>query len=415
MKGLLLKMTPVSVSEFFSTRPELFLLFEIISLFLAATALWFIAKKFVQKIVWYYVKKSDNSWDDVLYEKKVFDRLAHIVPAMVFYLSADIFMEASTAVRRIAVGYMIFIVMLVFKSTGNAALEIYETFSISKDKPIKGLVQVLNIFVFFVGTIVILAVLMGKSPALLLSGLGAMTAILLLIFKDSILGFVAGIQIIANNSIKKGDWITMGKFDADGEVIDIALNVVKIQNWDKTIVYIPTAKFLEESFSNWRGMLESGGRRICRSISIDMSSIHYLSDEEVKGLEKIQLISEYLKNRSLEISKWNEEKKADTFMPVNGRKLTNIGTFREYAKQYLLNHTGLRKDMTLLVRQLAPEATGLPLQIYVFTNTTEWTNYESIQSDIFDHLFASIEFFGLRIFQNPSGNDFQSLSQKRNI
>lgn len=412
MKGLLLKLIPDAVIEFSSTRAELFLLIQISALIIVSLISWYISKKFVKKIVYYYVRKSDNTWDDIIYEKRVFERLAHIVPAMFFYVAADIFMEAGTAVRRLAISYMIFVVMLVFKSAGNAALEIYEHFPISKDRPIKGLIQVLNIFVFFIGSIVIVAILMGKSPALLLSGLGAMTAILLLIFKDSILGFVAGIQIVANKSIKKGDWITMSKFDADGEVIDIALHVVKIQNWDRTIVYVPTAKFLEESFTNWRGMLESGGRRISRSMYIDMSSIHYLTDSEINEFGKIQLISGYIQSKTAEIKEWNEENKTDTSVPVNGRRLTNIGTFREYAKQYLVNHPGIRKDATLLVRQLAPEPTGLPLQIYVFANTTEWAGYEKIQADIFDHLFAAVEYFGLRVFQNPSGSDFRSLNLK---
>lgn len=414
MKGLLLKLTPVTATEFFSTRPELFLLFEILALLVAAAASWFIAKKFVKKIVGYYVKKSDNSWDDIIYEKRVFDRLAHIVPAMIFYLSADVFVEAATAVRRMAVGYMIFIVILVFKSAGNAALEIYETFPISREKPIKGLIQVLNIFVFFVGAIVILAVLMGKSPALLLSGLGAMTAILLLIFKDSILGFVAGIQIVANNSIKKGDWITMSKFDADGEVIDIALHVVKVQNWDKTIVYIPAAKFLEESFSNWRGVIETGARRIFRSVIIDVTSIHFLSETEIKDLKKVQLINEYLTTRSSEIEKWNAEKKADTTVPVNGRRLTNIGTFREYVRLYLNSNADLRNDMSIVVRQLQQNEYGIPLQIIAFTGKTALVDFETIQSDIFDHLLASSEYFGLRLFQRPSGHDLKHAPKLEN-
>lgn len=414
MKGLLLKIVPERTIEFFSAQPELFLLFEITALIVVATTSWLIAKKFVKNFVGYYVKRSENSWDDVIHEKGVCDRLANIVPAMFFYFSAHLFMEAETAVKRITVAYMILVVMLVFKAAGDAAIEIYERFPISKEKPIKGLVQIVSIFIFFIGSIIIIAILMGKSPALLLSGLGAMTAILLLIFKESILGFVAGIQIVANNSIKKGDWITMSKFDADGEVIDIALHVVKVRNWDNTTVYIPAAKFLEESFSNWRGVIEAGARRISRSLIIDISSIHFLSESEIANLKKIQLISDYLNSRTDEIEKWNEENKTDISVPVNGRKLTNIGTFREYVKQYLLNHKGLRHDMTMLVRQLAPEENGLPLQIYVFTKTTVWTEYESIQSDIFDHLFASSEYFGIRLFQRPSGYDVKNSVRSEN-
>lgn len=414
MKGLLLKIIPESASVYFSTRPELFLAIEIMTLIFASTAAWIIAKKFVKNTVGYFVKKSENTWDDVIFEKRVFDRLANIVPAMFFYLSAYLFQEAETAVRRIAVAYMIFVVMLVFKSTGNAALEIYEKFPVSKDRPIKGLVQTVTIFVFFIGSIVIVAVLMGKSPVLLLSGLGAMTAILLLVFKESILGLVAGIQIAANNSIKKGDWITMNKFNADGEVVDIALHSVKIQNWDKTFVYIPTAKFLEESFSNWRGVIETGARRISRSISVDISSIHFLSENEITELKKIQHITDYLNSKSAEIEKWNSEQKADTSFPINGRRLTNFGIFREYVRQYLLQNNDLRQDLSVVVRQLQPDEYGIPLQIVVFTKVTALIEFEDIQADIFDHILASINYFGLRLFQRPSGYDMKNNSGSEN-
>lgn len=413
MKGLLLKLIPDAVIEFSSTRAELFLLIQISALIIVSLISWYISKKFVKKIVYYYVKKSDNAWDDIIYEKRVFDRLAHIVPAMFFYVAADIFMEAGTAVRRLAISYMIFVVMLVFKSAGNAALEIYEHFPISKDRPIKGLIQVLNIFVFFIGSIVIVAILMGKSPALLLSGLGAMTAILLLIFKDSILGFVAGIQIVANKSIKKGDWITMSKFDADGEVIDIALHVVKVQNWDNTIVYIPAAKFLEESFSNWRGVIESGARRLYRSLIIDVTSIRFLTAEEIEKFKKVQILNEYITSRTAEIEQWNNENHTDRTVPVNGRRLTNIGTFREYVKLYIESKPDIRKDKNVIVRQLQQNEYGIPLQIVAFTGKTALKDFETLQSDIFDHLFASSEFFGIRLFQRPSGHDMKHDQDRR--
>jgi miniconductance mechanosensitive channel len=400
---------PENIAQLLSENIWLTVLFDVSVVFLISFISWFAARKFVNTFVKFAVERSKNSWDDVFYKNKVFIKLANIAPVIVIYLFSHHLTGEHILVKKLLISYVVIVLLAVFRSAGNAFLEIYETFEISKDRPLKGIVQILNIIAYVIGFIVVIAIMMDKSPAILLSGLGAMTAIFMLVFRDTILGFVAGIQIVSNNSIRKGDWIVMSKYEADGEVIDIALHSVKVQNWDRTIVSIPTHKFLEESFTNWRGMLESGGRRISRSIFIDMSSIHYLSEEEIKELEKVQLISEYLAKRTAEIKKWNEENHADTTIPVNGRRLTNIGTFREYAKQYLLNHTGLRNDMTLLVRQLAPGENGLPLQIYVFTKTTVWTEYESVQSDIFDHLFGAIEYFGLRVFQNPSGNDFRSL------
>ena len=404
---------PENVAAIVSSSVWASTLFDLSVVFILSLAAWFISRKFVNTFVKFAVERSKNSWDDIFYKNKVFTKFANIAPAIVIYLFSPHLTNEHLLLKKILLSYVVTVLLTVFKSAGSSFLEIYETFEISKDKPLKGVVQTLNILAYILGIIVIVSILLDKSPAMLLSGLGAMTAILMLIFRDTILGFVAGIQIVSNNSIRKGDWIVMNKYEADGDVIDIALHAVKVQNWDKTIVSIPTHKFLEESFTNWRGMVESGGRRICRSIFIDMSSIHYLSEEEIKELEKIQLITGYLEKRDAEVRKWNEENHADTTIPVNGRRLTNIGTFREYAKQYLLNHSGLRNDMTLLVRQLAPGENGLPLQIYVFAKTTVWAEYESIQSDVFDHLLASIEYFGLRVFQNPSGNDFRSLSLNR--
>ncbi len=387
-------------------------LFNVAAVVFLSLAVWLLARKFVNTFVKYTVKKTKNTWDDTLYEKKVFTKLANIAPALTVYWLSYAFAGGEQAIKKIALSYMVFVVLAVFKSLSSAVLEIYESFEISKEKPLKGIVQTIVILVYLLGVIIIISILIDRSPALLLSGLGAMTAIMLLVFRDTILGFVAGIQIISNNSIRKGDWIVMSKYEADGDVIDIALHSVKVQNWDRTIVSIPTHKFLEESFTNWRGMVESGGRRICRNINIDMSSIHYLDENEIQELKKIELISDYLDKRIGEIKKWNEENKADTSMPVNGRRLTNIGTFREYIKRYLLNHEGLRKDMTTIVRQMSPAENGLPIQIYVFTKTTEWIKYEAVQSDIFDHLLSSIEFFGLRIFQNPSGHDLKAFSKQ---
>ena len=250
--------------------------------------------------------------------------------------------------------------------------------------------------------------LMGQAPAILISGLGAMAAVLMLVFKDPILGLVAGIQLSANDMLRLGDWLEMPKYGADGAVTDIGLTTVKVQNWDNTITTIPTWSLVSDSFKNWSGMSASGGRRIKRSISIDTTSIHFLGEEEQQRLIQAKLLKPYLDSRSEEISKWNEEHSSGDSV-LNSRKMTNIGTFRAYLNEYLINHSRIRKDMTLMVRQLAPDTNGLPIEIYCFTNTVAWLEYEAIQADIFDHIFAVVEEFGLRIHQTPTGNDIRAL------
>lgn len=410
MTILFSQILPGSIKTLFNNREWLIVIYNISVIAGFSLISWFAAKRLVLRTVKYFVGKTKNKWDDVLYEKKVFSRLANIAPAIVIYWFAPIFSSAQNGIKRATAAYMVLVVMFVFKSLSKAFLEIYDKLEVSKDKPLKGIVQTVVLIFYIIGTIVIIAILLGKSPTLILSGLGAMTAVFMLVFRDTILGFVAGVQISSSNSIRNGDWIVMKKFDADGEVIDIALHSIKVQNWDKTIVSIPSHKFLEESFTNWRGMQESGGRRICRNLNIDLTSIHYLSESEISEIRKINLISKYIDSQIKEVNKWNHEHKADTTVPINGRKLTNIGTFREYVKNYLTQSPRIRKDMTLLVRQLQPNELGIPLQVYVFTNTTEWIEYEDIQSDIFDHLISSADLFGLKLFQNPSGNDFRQLN-----
>jgi miniconductance mechanosensitive channel len=236
-----------------------------------------------------------------------------------------------------------------------------------------------------------------------------LAAVLLLVFRDTILGFVASIQLSANNMVKPGDWIEMPSHNADGTVLDISLNTVKVQNWDKTIATVPTYALVSESFRNWKGMEESGGRRIKRSINIDMNSVRFVDDELAEKFKKIHLLKAYVESREEEILKYNEENKIDGSILVNGRRMTNLGTFRKYVEEYLRKHPKIHNDMTFLVRQLQPDERGLPIEIYVFSNDQAWANYETIQADIFDHILAVIPEFELRVFQNPSGRDFQNL------
>jgi miniconductance mechanosensitive channel len=376
----------------------LFILLIVLSIYISDI----IAKRILVKGLGIAVKKIRNTWDDVLYEKKVFNRLAHIVPAIiVFILTPLAFPESpvlSVVLRNGAIIYMILITILVLYSFLDAVYEIYNTYDISRQIPLKGFVQALKIVAVLVAFIFILSALTNKTPIYFLSGLGALTAVTMLVFKDAILGFVAGIQLSANNMIRPGDWIEMPQFGADGDVIDVSLTTVKVQNWDKTISSIPSYALISQSFKNWRGMQESGGRRIKRALNIDMTSVKFCDDEMIERFSEMQLIKDYLDSKKEEIAEWNKEMEVDESNLVNGRRLTNLH-----------GHPKIHDNMTFLIRQLKPTDHGIPLEIYVFSNDQVWANYEAIQSDIFDHLLAVLPHFDLRVFQNPTGSDFQSL------
>ena len=395
-------------------------LIESLIIFFIIFILAFIADRTSKKIlvssIKNYVKRSKATWDDIFLQKKVFNRLAHIAPALVVYYTIDFALDPAGIVnfiKTITVLYTIIISLLVADSFISALHEIYLTFPIASEKPVKGYVQVVKIFLYFLTFILIISIL-SKTPVLkLLAGLGALAAVLLLVFKDTILGLVASIQVSANKMVKPGDWITMPSRGADGTVLEISLNTVKVQNWDKTISTFPTYALVTESFNNWKGMEESGGRRIKRSLNIDMKSVRFLDEDLKTRLKRIQLIQPYIAEREKEIEKFNAEKKVDATMPVNGRRMTNLGVFRKYLEAYLHQHPKIRQEMTFLIRHLQPTETGIPIEIYVFSKEQEWARYESLQSDIFDHVLASLEFFELRVFQNPSGSDFQMLLENR--
>ena len=372
-----------------------------------------IAKRMLLAGIGYIISRTGTKWDDILLERKVFNKLAHLLPAMVVYLATPLILKDYTgAAATIMSGVMIYIIvigMLVLDALLNAILEIYQNFEVSNEVPIKGFVQVFKIGVYFLGGILIIAIILDKSPLYLFSGLGALTAVLMLVFKDVILGFVAGIQLNANKMISNGDWIEMPQYGADGDVLEVALTTVKVQNWDKTITTIPTYALISGSFKNWRGMSESGGRRIKRAVNIDMSTVKFCTDEMLKRFSSIQYISGYIDRKTKEIAEDNRAKNIDESDPANGRRLTNIGTFRAYVIEYLKHHPMISQEMTFLVRQLAPTQHGLPLEIYIFCKDKVWANYEAIQSDIFDHILAVIPEFDLKVFQNHTGNDFKRL------
>jgi len=372
----------------------------------------FLTKKIVLRVLAHVILNNRYSWDDIFMEKKVFHKAAHLVPAILVYASASIFPAYQQGIEKAAGAYAVIVTLIVVSAALNAFDDIYRTFEVSKVRPIKGYIQVAKIVIYLVGAILIVASLVGRSPLLLLSGLGALSAVIMLIFKDSILGLVAGVQLSSNDMVRVGDWIEMPKYHADGDVIDISLNTVKVRNFDKTITTIPSYALISDSFRNWRGMQSSGGRRIKRSIFIDTGSIRFCTGEMLEEFRKIHLLADYIEEKIGEIEAHNERNRIDRSSKVNGRQLTNIGVFRVYVQQYLKHHPRIHQEMTLLVRQLASGDTGLPLEIYAFTNDINWAVYESVQSDIFDHIFAVAPEFGLRVFQNPTGYDIQRTMER---
>lgn len=380
--------------------------------------------------------RTSTDWDDILLKRKVFNSLAHLVPAVILYNSIHFAgpalmqnvteIPAETMTRILAdyypgLGiillkwvkiYIIVVAIYIISTVLNAVNDIYMTTSYAHHRSIKGYLQLLKILIYFLSAILVVAVILGKDPTVLIAGLGAMAAVLMLVFKDTILGFVASIQLSANDMVKIGDWIEMPSHRADGTVIDITLNTVKVQNWDKTITTIPTYALVSESFNNWKGMEESGGRRIKRSIFIDVNSIRFVDVDMLKKFERYELIREYVIKKQEEITQYNKERNLADEDLISGRRQTNVGIFRKYLDNYLRANPNLRQDMTFLVRQLQPGDKGLPIEIYVFSKETAWAVYEGIQADIFDHVFAVVPEFGLRIFQAPSGNDIRQAADR---
>jgi len=377
-----------------------------------------ITKRILLRVVRTAIKKTGTKWDDLLLEKRLFNRTAHIAPAIVIALLADVPFEgyatAIHAVRSAANIYMLIVGALVFDALLNGVRSIYRTFDVAQRVPIRGFLQVIKLVVFFVIGIFVLSILVGESPKFFLGGLGALTAVLMLVFKDPILGLAGGIQLTLNDMVRLDDWISLPKYGADGTVIDISLTTVKVQNWDKTITTVPTYALISDSFKNWRGMSDSGGRRICRSLNIDVNTIRFCTPEMLQRFRKIEFIREYIDKTQDEVAEYNRTHEVDESLEVNGRRMTNIGTFRAYVTSYLRNHPDIHQEgMTFLVRQLAPGEHGLPIQVYVFTRTTAWVDYEGIQADIFDHLLAAVPEFDLRVYQDPTGADFRALAAAR--
>ncbi|MGD9995030.1 MAG: mechanosensitive ion channel family protein [Salinivirgaceae bacterium] len=393
---------------------SILLLILILACFLADI----ITKRVIVNSISQFIKKSKNEWDDILLNRKVINRIAHLAPALVLHFSINLvfgnYPQWVTFIETLIYLYITFIVLLVLVSLTQSLHEIYLRRDISKTRPIKGYIQLINIFFYFIAIIIIISLVTGNSPGKLLAGLGALAAVLLLVFKDTILGLVASVQLSANNMVRIGDWIEMPSRKADGTILEITLNTVKVQNWDKTIATIPTYAMVSESFTNWRGMEESGGRRIKRSINIDMSSVKFCSPEMIEKFKKIHRLKTYISEKLEELELFNKENQIDDSVLVNGRRLTNLGVFRKYVEEYLKHHPKIHQDMTFLVRQLQANEKGMPIEIYVFSKDQAWANFESIQADLFDHILAILPEFELRVFQNPSSFNVEQLAKNFN-
>jgi miniconductance mechanosensitive channel len=352
-------------------------------------------------------------WQEALVRQKLFKRLSLTFQGALLFTQARIWFDADGLIQPVllvfALEWMLVYGLLSLYAALNTLEIVLAPTKAGQEVPLRGILQGLKLFAAVVALILGISLLIGKSPVILFSGLGAMTAVMLLVFKDPLLGLVAGIQLSANDMLKVGDWLEMPKYGADGEVIDINLTTVKVRNWDKTITSIPSYALIADSFKNWRGITEAGGRRIKRSFNIDVGSVHFLGAEEIERLGAMPLLSEYFERKLQEIDAYNRSSDVDARLPLDGRRLTNLGTLRAYLTMYLIANDALNQDLTLMVRQLAPAAEGIPLEVYCFTRTTDWVPYEDIQSDIFDHILATIPAFNLRLFQNPTGHDFQQL------
>jgi miniconductance mechanosensitive channel len=389
---------------------------SIVGIALVALLAEVLTKRLLIRWVNHIASKTKFSWDDKLRQHRVFRRLAHAVPAAVVYgmyrLVPGLSPGILAVLENVTAAFIVVAVMFALGAVFNATNDIYEQYPIARHRPIKGYLQVGKIILYVVGAVAVFAIGLGKSPLLYLSGIGAMTAVLMLVFKDTILSLVASVLITQTDLIRVGDWIEMTQLGADGDVIDISLYTVRVQNWDKTVTGIPTHKFLTDAFKNWRSMPESGGRRIKRSIFIDKNTIRFLTPDEVERFRTFKLLDEYLTTKERELAVYNEQLGL-TSGHVNMRRLTNVGTFRAYVINYLKNHPKINSDMTLLVRQLNPTAEGLPIELYVFSRDTEWGAYEGIQADVFDHIMAIVPEFGLKLFQKASGSDFTALVAPR--
>ncbi|MBQ8223381.1 MAG: mechanosensitive ion channel [Bacteroidales bacterium] len=389
------------------------------TLIFASILIYYLLTFIIRKTVYVLISRSESQRDDILIKNKVFKKLCMIIPAYIIRTFAATALPSypmlSSIIVMVTKVYEVFVYSRVLDAILSTLNDIYDTYEISKSKPIKGFIQVLKIIIYIVCFLLIIAILTQKQLSNIFIGLGTLSAVLMLVFKDPILGFVGGLQLTVNDMLRIGDWIVMEKSKADGEVLEIGLTTVKVQNWDKTITTIPTYSLISDSFTNWRGMQNSGGRRIARSFVIDIDTIKFCTPEMLERYKKFQLVKQYIIDKEKEIEEYNKLNSIDDSNLVNGRRQTNIGIFRAYLNEYLAQSPYINKDMTFMVRQLSPTEYGIPLQIYAFSANKEWVKYENIQSDIFDHVFAVVTMFDLKIYQKPSSNTLEKVNSNIDI
>lgn len=394
-------------------------IFLLIILLLICIIGFYIAKYIAIKVIKRIINKTRNSWDDKLFSNKFFKRISYLIPAILtFKLIAYVLPFNPGWVEIILTATNIYIVMIVLLSLYtllDTFSEIYNEWEVSKYKPIKGYVQLIKVILACVAAILIIAAILGQSPLIFLTGLGALSAVLMLVFKDALLGLVAGVQISANDMARPGDWITMEKYKADGDVLEITLTTVKVRNFDNSIVYIPAYVMISDSFINWRGMYESEGRRIKRAIYIDMDTVKFCSPELLEKYSKIELVKNYISEKQIEIETYNHQHQIDESSPVNGRKQTNLGIFRIYMQAYLRTLDTINQESTLMVRQLPSMDKGIALEVYAFCISKEWIDFEDVQSNIFDHFYAALKYFDLALYQTPSSNNLKSLIENSKL
>lgn len=406
----------MSLSDYWVENLSTFII--VVALFLVAVLINYITKKIILAVIVKIIERSKTNWDNIMLKRKVFSRLSQVVPLIFIFIGIPHLFESTPGfivfIQKSLYIYIIFWSTLIIDALLKSLNEIYENYDSSNERPIKGYIQVVQIIIYLMTFLLMLAVVLNKPIGYVLAGLGTLTAVFMLVFKDSLLGLTAGIQMSINKMVRIGDWISIPSQNADGTVIEITLNTVKVQNWDNTITTVPAYSLVSGSFQNWRGMEESGGRRIKRSILIDQTSIKFCDDAMLERFQKIDRLKEYVNSALKEIKEYNENNITNQDMPINGRRLTNIGTFRQYIREYLLHHPEVNKELTVMVRQLQPTEKGIPLELYFFSKEKRWAFYEGIQSDIFDHLLSAIHQFELRVFQEPTGYDMQGMAKFSN-
>jgi miniconductance mechanosensitive channel len=395
------------------------LLIGLVALFLLCFVFWAVSRFIIIRYVKNIVRKSTSKWDDQLYKFRVFRGIAFIIIAITIVKAVPVlltdFPNWKEAILIVSKVYVVLSIMFAINSLLNALLAIFEAVDSLKDKPLRSYKQVAKIVFYMVGFVMMLAIIFDQSPVYILGGFGAVTAVLLLIFKDPILGFVASIQMSAIDLVRIGDWISVDKYGADGEVVEINLTTIKVQNWDMTITIVPSYAIVSESFKNYRGMQESDGRRVKRHLNIKISSIKFIDEKLFEKLLHVERISDFLKERKKEIDDYNNSNSVDKSVLINGRHMTNIGVFREYAETYLKQNPNINTEMTVIVRQLLATEHGIPLEVYAFSKFKDFDNFEKNAADIFDHLLAAVPFFELEIFQSPSGSDMNMIGVNRVI